>query len=251
MSRGLSDPRLLEVGDLWVRHGQIEVLRGVSLAVGAEEIVAVIGPNGAGKTTLLRTLAGVLRPARGQIAFAGRALTGRPSWEVVRAGVALVPEGRGIFADQTVRDNLMLGALSRRSFDALDEVLERFPALRTRLDTVAGELSGGQQQMLALARGLMARPRLLLLDEPSLGLAPKLVRETFDAVRRIREQGVAVLLVEQMGRQALGIADRGYVLERGLIVAAGPARDLASDQRVIAAYLGAPRRPASEAEGSP
>lgn len=231
----------LEVSDLWVRHGQIEVLRGVSLTVGGEEIVAVIGPNGAGKTTLLRTLAGVLRPVRGGVTFAGRAMAGRPSWEVVRAGVVLVPEGRGIFADQTVRDNLMLGALSRRSFDALDGVLERFPALGTRLDTVAGELSGGQQQMLALARGLMARPRLLLLDEPSLGLAPKLVRETFDAVRRIREQGVAVLLVEQMGLQALEIADRGYVLERGRIVADGPARDLASDPRVIAAYLGAPR----------
>jgi branched-chain amino acid transport system ATP-binding protein len=242
---------LLDVGDLWVRHGQIEVLRGVSLAVGGEEIVAVIGPNGAGKTTLLRTLAGVLRPARGRITFAGREMTGRPSWEVVRAGVALVPEGRGIFADQTVRDNLMLGALSRRSFDALDGVLERFPALRFRLDTVAGALSGGQQQMLALARGLMTRPRLLLLDEPSLGLAPKLVRETFDAVRRIREQGVAVLLVEQMGLQALEIADRGYVLERGRIVADGRARDLASDRRVIAAYLGAPRSRPGDGGGSP
>jgi branched-chain amino acid transport system ATP-binding protein len=233
---------LLEVSDLWVRHGPIEVLRGVSLTVAGGDVVAVIGPNGAGKTTLLKTLAGVLRPVRGRISLGGTDVTGRPAWEIVRAGAALVPEGRGIFADQTVRDNLMLGALGRRRFDRLDEILESFAPLRARLDTVAGALSGGQQQMLALARGLMAQPRLLLLDEPSLGLAPKLVRETFETIRRIREQGVTVLLVEQMGLQALEIADRGYVLEHGRVVADGPARQLVTDERVIAAYLGT-RRP--------
>jgi branched-chain amino acid transport system ATP-binding protein len=232
---------LLDVRDLSVRHGQIEALHRVSLALDEGEIVTVIGPNGAGKTTLLRAIAGALRPAGGRVTLAGRDVTGRPSWEIVRAGVALVPEGRGIFGDQSVRDNLVLGAVSHRRFAMLEEVLAGFPALRPRLDTPAGALSGGQQQMLAIARGLMARPRLLLLDEPSLGLAPRLVRETFAQVRRIREQGVAVLLVEQMGLQALEVADRGYVLERGQVVAEGAARDLAQDARVITAYLGARR----------
>ncbi|HTO12206.1 MAG TPA: ABC transporter ATP-binding protein [Candidatus Binatia bacterium] len=229
---------LLEVHDLSVSHGPIEVLHDLSLAVGEGEIVAVIGPNGSGKTTLLRTLAGVLRPRRGTITLAGRALGGEPAWRVVRHGMALVPEGRRIFADQTVRANLELGAASHGRLDGLPEVLARFPALRERLDHAAGALSGGQQQMLAIARGLMARPRLLLLDEPSLGLAPRLVRDTFEAVRRIRAEGVSVLLVEQLAALALEVADRGYVLDRGRIVAAGPARELRADPRVVGAYLG-------------
>ena len=232
---------LLDVHDLCVNHGPIEVLHDLSLSVGDGEIVAVIGPNGSGKTTLLRTLAGVLRPRRGTITFGGRALGGEPAWRVVREGIALVPEGRRIFADQSVRANLELGAVSHGRLDGMTAVLERFPALRERLDHPAGALSGGQQQMLAIARGLMARPRLLLLDEPSLGLAPRLVRETFKAVRRIRAQGVSVLLVEQLATLALEVADRGYVLDRGRIVAAGPARDIIADPNIVGAYLG--RRP--------
>ena len=203
-----------------VSHGQIEVLHDVSLAVGEGEIVAVIGPNGSGKTTLLRTLAG------------------EPAWRVVRHGIALVPEGRRIFADQTVRANLELGAVSHGHLDGLDAAIARFPALRERLDQPAGALSGGQQQMLAIARGLMARPRVLLLDEPSLGLAPRLVRETFEVVRGIRAEGVSVLLVEQLAALALEVADRGYVLDRGRIVAEGAARALAADPRIVRAYLG-------------
>ena len=229
---------LLEVRDLAVSHGPIEVLHDLTLTVGEGEIVTVIGPNGSGKTTLLRTLAGVLRPRRGTITLAGRALAGEPAWRVVRHGIALVPEGRRIFADQTVRANLELGAAAHGRLDDLPTVLARFPVLRERLDHAAGALSGGQQQMLAIARGLMARPRLLLLDEPSLGLAPRLVRETFDAVRQIRAEGVSVLLVEQLATLALEAADRGYVLDRGRIVAAGASRELAADPRIVRAYLG-------------
>jgi branched-chain amino acid transport system ATP-binding protein len=233
---------LLEVRGLAVAHGEIEVLHDVSLEVGEGEIVAVIGPNGSGKTTLLRALAGVLRPARGTIVLAGRPIGGQPPWRVVREGVALVPEGRRIFGDQTVRANLELGAVSHGRLDGLPAVLERFPALGERLEHAAGTLSGGQQQMLAIARGLMARPRLLLLDEPSLGLAPRLVRETFEAVRRIRAEGVSVLVVEQLAALALQAADRGYVLDRGRLVASGPAAELLADARVVSAYLGRRRQ---------
>ena len=229
---------MLTIRGLVVKHGEIEALHDVSLDVGEGEIVAVIGPNGAGKTSLLRTVAGALRAARGSIVMDGRPIAGAPAWRVVRHGIALVPEGRRIFADQTVRANLELGAVSHGRFDDLPRVLARFPALRERLEQPAGALSGGQQQMLAIARGLIARPRLLLLDEPSLGLAPRLVRETFDEVRRIRAEGVSVLLVEQLAALALDVADRGYVLDRGRLVTAGAARDLAADPRVVAAYLG-------------
>ena len=232
---------LLEVRGLAVAHGALEVLHDVALAVGDGEIVAVIGPNGAGKTTLLRTIAGVLAPARGEIRLAGRSIGGEPAYRVVRHGVALVPEGRRIFADQTVRANLELGAVSHGGRHDLAAVLRRFPALTSQLDRAAGSLSGGQQQMLAIARGLMARPRLLLLDEPSLGLAPRLVRETFDAVREIRAEGVSVLVVEQLAALALQTADRGYVLDRGRVVAGGPAAALAADPRIADAYLGRQR----------
>ena len=236
---------LLRVRDLTVRYGELPALHDIALDVGAGEIVAVIGPNGAGKTTLLKTIAGVLRPHAGRIQLAGERIDGRPSYRLVRRGLALVPEGRGIFADQTVHDNLWLGAVTRAGREDvaadLERVLDRFPPLRERVRAQAGTLSGGQQQMLAIARGLMARPRLLLLDEPSLGLAPRLVRETFDAIARIRDEGVSVLLVEQLAAAALGIADRGYVLDRGRVVASAAAQDLATDPAIMTAYLGAPR----------
>jgi len=229
---------MLTVRGLAVSHGEIEALHDVSLDVGEGEIVAVIGPNGAGKTSLLRTLAGALRPARGTIAFAGRPIAGEPAWRVVRHGIALVPEGRRIFADQTVRANLELGAVSHGRFDDMGRVLDRFPVLRERLEHSAGTLSGGQQQMLAIARGLMARPRLLLLDEPSLGLAPLVVRAIFQIIHDLHGAGVTILLVEQNASLSLEIADRGYVLENGRVVLVGPGRELLDNAHVRRAYLG-------------
>ncbi len=232
----------LETHGLSVRYGALEALHGITLTARAGEITAVIGPNGAGKTTLLKTIAGLLGPAAGAIRFRGELIGGLPAYRVVRKGVVLVPEGRGIFGDQTVRDNLMLAAPSAAAFRAdLPAVLQRFPALEPRLDELAGTLSGGQQQMLALARGLIARPRLLLLDEPSLGLAPKLIRDIFAAIRALRQEGVSILLVEQMAAMALELADRGYVLERGRIVAEGRAADLLADAAIMKAYLGVRR----------
>ena len=230
---------------LRVGYGAVAVLHDVAIDVRPGEIVSVIGGNGAGKTTLLKAIAGVLRPASGRIAFDGREIGGRPSWWVARHGIALVPEGRGVFGDQSVRDNLMLGTLARSSGrDAaavradLDAALALFPALAAKLDLPAAALSGGQQQMLAVARGLMARPRVMLLDEPSLGLAPILVREIFSAIGRLREQGVTILLVEQMAVQALALADRAYVLERGRVILEGSAQIVRENPAVIDAYLG-------------
>ncbi len=235
----------LTVSGLRVGYGAVAVLHDVAIDVRPGEIVSVIGGNGAGKTTLLKAIAGVLRPASGRIAFDGREIVGRPSWWVARHGIALVPEGRGVFGDQSVRDNLMLGTLARSSGrDAaavradLDAALALFPALAAKLDLPAAALSGGQQQMLAVARGLMARPRVMLLDEPSLGLAPILVREIFSAIGRLREQGVTILLVEQMATQALALADRAYVLERCRSALEGAAAAVRSDPAVIEAYLG-------------
>jgi branched-chain amino acid transport system ATP-binding protein len=235
----------LTVADLTVGYGAIQVLRGVSLTVPAGQIVTLVGANGAGKTTLLKTVAGVLRPWRGTVALDGEAIGGRPSYWVARRGLVLVPEGRGIFGDQTVRENLLLGALARRAARDPESVaadLERnltlFPALRDRLDGLAGGLSGGQQQMLALARGLMARPRALLLDEPSLGLSPLFVRQIFEAIARLRREGLTILLVEQMAGQALALADYAYILERGAISLEGPAASVREDPAVMQAYLG-------------
>jgi branched-chain amino acid transport system ATP-binding protein len=235
----------LAVSGLRVSYGAVAVLHDVALDVRPGEIVCVIGANGAGKTTLLKAIAGVLRPLAGRVVADGRDIAGRPSWWVARHGIALVPEGRGVFADQSVLDNLMLGALARSSGrDSaalradLEGALSLFPALAEKLALPAGALSGGQQQMLAVARGLMARPGVLLLDEPSLGLAPILVREIFAAIERLRTQGVTVLLVEQMAAQALALADRAYVLERGRITLEGPALEVRSNPAVIDAYLG-------------
>jgi branched-chain amino acid transport system ATP-binding protein len=207
--------------------------------------VTLVGANGAGKTTLLKTLAGILAPTSGRITFDGKEIGGRPSYWVARQGVVLVPEGRGIFGDQTVQDNLLLGTLVRREgrdpaavTRDLERMLELFPPLRERLKDLAGGLSGGQQQMVALSRGLMARPRVLLLDEPSLGLSPLLIQQIFEAIGRLRAESLTVLLVEQMAAQALTLADRAYVLERGRITLEGPAATVREDPAVIQAYLG-------------
>jgi len=231
---------MLEVDDLHVSYGRIRAVQGASLIVGAGEVVVLIGPNGAGKTTLLKTIVGILRPDRGHIRFRGVPIQGRPPEALVREGLVLVPEGRAILKHLTVRENLLLGAWSRGDRAAVGEDLERllgrFLRLGERLSQPAGTLSGGEQQMLAIARALMARPRLLLLDEPSLGLAPLTTAAIFETVRALREDGVTVLLVEQNANQALRLADRAYVLETGAIVLEGP--DLLEHERVREAYLG-------------
>jgi len=233
---------VLDVRGLRVAYGRMDVVHDVSFTVGAGEIVVIVGANGAGKSTTLRALAGLVPPRLGAVAFEGRALAGRgPHW-IARHGVALVPEGRMVFPDQTVLDNLRLGAFGRRDGDVAADIerhFARFPILRERRAQPAGTLSGGEQQMLAIARALMARPRLLLLDEPSLGLAPRLVGEVFAALARLRDEGLTLLLVEQMADAALAIADRGYVLEQGRIVLGGTAEALRGDERVARAYLGA------------
>ena len=231
---------MLEVRDVHLAYGRIRALQGVSLVVRAGQIVTLVGPNGAGKSSLLRTVAGVHRPQDGSVHAMGRRIDGEPVEALVRGGIVLVPEGRATLRHLTVRENLVLGAYVRRDgeIDAdLRRVLGRFPQLGERLDRKAGTLSGGEQQMLAIGRALMARPRLLLLDEPSLGLAPLVVASIFRTIRERREEGVTILLVEQNARQALQLADHAYVLETGSIVLEGA--DLLADERVRAAYVGA------------
>jgi branched-chain amino acid transport system ATP-binding protein len=233
---------LLSVEDLHVSYGKVEAVSGVSLQMQAGEIVTVIGPNGAGKTTLLAALMG-LQPATGQIRYDGSDFSGLLTEERVRRGVCLVPERRELFTEMTVEDNLILGAYTRwRDRPAVErdlaEVYARFPRLSERRTQLAGTLSGGERQMLALGRALMTKPRLLLLDEPSLGLAPLLVREIFRIVTALRQLGVSILLVEQNARAALETADFGYVLETGSIVHSGKAADLIHDPKVVASYLG-------------
>ena len=233
---------LLAVEDLHVSYGKVEAVSGVSLEMQAGEIVTVIGPNGAGKTTLLAALMGLL-PAQGQIRYQGNDCSRLLTEERVRCGICLVPERRELFTEMTVEDNLILGAYTRwrdRTAVAGDlaEVYVRFPLLSERRRQLAGTLSGGERQMLALGRALMTKPRLLLLDEPSLGLAPLIVREIFRIVTALRELGVSILLVEQNARAALETADFGYVLETGAIVHSGKAADLVHDPKVVASYLG-------------
>ncbi|HEX3463023.1 MAG TPA: ABC transporter ATP-binding protein [Candidatus Elarobacter sp.] len=233
---------MLEVDRLVARYGRITALEDVSLTVGEGEIVTLIGANGAGKTTTLRTISGLVRPAAGTIRFAGREITRLAPNEIVRAGISHSPEGRRIFPRMTVRENLELGAYTRRAKPEIAEDLERvlaiFPRLKERYDQKGGTMSGGEQQMLAIARALMSRPRLLLLDEPSLGLSPKLVQTIFEVIRDISARGTTILLIEQNARQALAVAARGYVLEVGRIAQSGPAAELAASEAVRAAYLG-------------
>ena len=232
---------MLECEGLHAAYGQAEVLHGVSLTVEREELVALIGPNGAGKTTALHTIVGLMRPTAGKVRFAGESLVGCDPAEVVARGIALVPQGRMVFQSLTVRENLRLGAY-RAKPDVVgarfDKVLGVFPALGEFLDRPGGALSGGQQQMLAIGRALMSNPALLILDEPSTGLAPKIVEAICETLGELRRDGTMILLVEQNAHIALELASRAYVLEEGAIVAAGPAATLREDPRVTAAYLG-------------
>lgn len=233
---------LLRVDGLGVRYGGIEAVRGISLTVGEGELVSLIGANGAGKSSTLGAIGGLVTPAAGCIEYAGGNLLDLPAHARVSRGLALVPEGRGIFSRLTVLENLQMGAYCRHDHRAVADDLERmmalFPRLKERRRQLAGTLSGGEQQMVAMARALMSRPRLLLLDEPSMGLAPILVAQIFEIIQRIVSEGVALLLVEQNARQALSIASRAYVMESGQITLSGPAAELAADPRVRAAYLG-------------
>ncbi len=239
MSREAS---LLAVDDLAVAYGGISALRGLSIAVYEGEIVSLIGANGAGKSTLLRAISGLVPPLSGRIVFRGKDLRGVPAHEIVARGIAHVPEGRGIFANLTVRENLVLGAWCRGSRADLepdfDRVFAFFPRLKERCSQAGGTLSGGEQQMLAVGRALMTRSRFLLLDEPSMGLAPRLVDEIFGILEQIHRDGMTLLLVEQNARRALTLASRGYVLEAGRLVLEGPADSLLHDPRVEDAYLG-------------
>jgi branched-chain amino acid transport system ATP-binding protein len=231
---------LLDVVDIEVRYGAIAALKGITFTVGEGEIVALLGANGAGKTTTQKTVSGMLRPVAGSITYAGRRIDGIPAHELIRLGICHVPEGRHVFPRMTVSENLDMGAFRFKTVDKddLDRVLELFPRLRERFKQQAGTLSGGEQQMLAIGRALMGKPQLLLLDEPSMGLAPLIVAQIFDIVREINKSGVTVLLVEQNAAQALSLADRGYVLETGEIVLAGTGQELLADDRIRAAYLG-------------
>jgi branched-chain amino acid transport system ATP-binding protein len=233
---------LLEVKDLRAGYGVIEVLKGISLSVNQGEIVTVIGANGAGKTTTLMTISGCIRVRGGSIAFAGNDLAAVPAHEIVKRGLAQSPEGRKIFPRLTVLENLEMGAFTRDDKPGIREDIDRafqhFPILKERQKQLGGTLSGGEQQMLAIARALMSRPKLLLLDEPSLGLAPMVVLKIFEVIRDLNKEGVSVLLVEQNARQALKLAHRGYVMETGSITATDRAEVLLNDPRIQAAYLG-------------
>lgn len=233
---------LLTIDHISVYYGAVQALRDVSFTVGKGEIVTLIGANGAGKSTILRTLSGILRPSSGRIVHDGSSIAGLPSHRIARLGIAHVPEGRGVFANMSVRENLEMGAYTRSSRKEIRESFERvfrlFPRLSERVNQIAGTLSGGEQQMLAIGRGLVQRPDLLLLDEPSMGLSPRLVEEIFRMIEEINKEGTTILLVEQNASMALAVADRAYVLETGEIVFEGRASDLQEDPKVRAAYLG-------------
>lgn len=233
-------PAMLELVDLQVFYGAIQALKGINVTVRQGEVVALLGANGAGKTTTLRTISGLLQPRHGEVRLGGERIDGVPSHKVVELGIGQSPEGRRVFPVMTVLENLEMGAYRFKgvSKDDLDRVLTLFPRLAERRTQLAGTLSGGEQQMLAIGRALMGRPNLLLLDEPSMGLAPLIVQQIFEIIKEINDQGTTVLLVEQNASQALQLADRGYVLETGAIVMEDDASSLLSDPRVRAAYLG-------------
>jgi branched-chain amino acid transport system ATP-binding protein len=237
--------KLLEVENLHVGYGELEVVHGISLSVSRGEIVTVLGSNGAGKTTTLRSIAGLIAPGAGRVSFGNTRIDGRAAHDIASRGLALVPEGRQLFPEHTVLENLQLGAYRElragrhADFDrVLAEVLDLFPRVKERLDQQAGVLSGGEQQMVAIARALVGRPQLLLLDEPSLGLAPIVVRTIFDAFTALKARGLTILLVEQMAWLGLEICDFAHVLENGRIMLSGPPKELAANPRVMQAYLG-------------
>jgi branched-chain amino acid transport system ATP-binding protein len=234
--------KLLELAGLEVAYGGIKAVKGIDLWVTQGELVCLIGANGAGKTTTLKAICGLVPTRGGTIRYDGREITGTPSFRLVERGLAMVPEGRGVFRQLTVQENLAMGAFVRNDRPAirrdLDRVLELFPRLAERRDQSGGTLSGGEQQMLAIGRALMSRPKLLLLDEPSMGLAPLLVQKIFETVRAISAEGVTILLIEQNARRALEIAGRAYVMESGMITLSGPAAALLADPKVREAYLG-------------
>ena len=236
---------MLEIRDLATSYGKIEALKGVSLAAKAGEVTCLLGPNGAGKTTLMMTLSGILKPQRGSVTLDGEELVGRSPAEIVARGLALVPENRLVFPALTVRENLMAGAFRRRDkagiASDIEHQLNRFPRLRERYAQLAGTLSGGEQQMLAVARALMSRPRLLLMDEPSVGLAPKVVAEIFAIVRQLHAEGTSIFLVEQNARMALKVAQHFYLMEQGRVSFSGTPGELAEEDVIQRAYLGGKR----------
>ena len=233
---------MLEVKDLQVYYGVIQAIKGISFEVNQGEVIALIGANGAGKTTTLHTITGLLSPKSGQVLFEGKDITKTPAHKIVSMGMAHVPEGRRVFAELSVYENLKMGAYTRKDKAEIEETLQsvykRFPRLKERKNQMAGTLSGGEQQMLAMGRALMSKPRIILMDEPSMGLSPIMVNEIFDIIRAVSESGTTVLLVEQNAKKALSIADRAYVLETGKIVLSGDAKDLLEDDSIKKAYLG-------------
>lgn len=235
---------MLEIEGLSASYGNITVLTNICLKINKGQVISLIGSNGAGKTTLLRTIAGLHKPNTGKIKFRGQDITGQRAYEVVKKGLSLIPEGRQLFAGMTVLDNLLLGGIGQSSKNAqkmkteIEKMFEIFPPLKDRIHQLAGTLSGGEQQMLAIARGLMSNPEFLMLDEPSLGLAPLLVKEIFLLVKRLNETGVTIFLVEQNAHAALEISDRGYVLENGHVVTEGKASDLLNNEEIRYHYLG-------------
>lgn len=233
---------MLKINDINVYYGNIHALKGVSLDIHEGEIVTLIGANGAGKSTLLKTVSGLLKPKQGDIIFGGQSIVGRAAQAIVKQGISHVPEGRRVFANMTVEENLELGAFLRKDKDGIkkdmESVFERFPRLLERRKQLSGTLSGGEQQMLAMGRALMARPRLLLMDEPSMGLAPLLVKTIFKIIEDINKSGTTILLVEQNANMALSIANRAYVIETGRVVISGTAEELNSSEQVKQAYLG-------------
>ena len=233
---------LLKVTGLKVAYGGIQAVKGVDFEVREGELVTLIGSNGAGKTTTMKAITGTLAAADGDIEYMGKSIKGKGSWDLVREGLAMVPEGRGVFTRMTITENLQMGAYIRTDKPEIAADIEMvfgiFPRLKERKDQLAGTMSGGEQQMLAMGRALMSRPRVLLLDEPSMGLSPIMVDKIFEVVRDVSARGVTILLVEQNASRALGIADRGYVMESGVVTMNGPAKELLNDPRVRAAYLG-------------